>query len=144
VIAVDTNILLRYLLQDSETQSPKANRLVGGKSKVLVTDIVLAETVWTLKGKKYKLGKEDVLLVIDQLFKEPNIVFEDGQTVWRALHGIRSTESVKVGSKKKDADFSDALILEKAKYDCDRKGETFEGLFSFDVAAQQIDGIKKP
>lgn len=144
MIAVDTNILLRYLLQDSETQSPKADKLVGGKDKVLVTDIVLAEIIWTLKGKKYRLGKDDCLLVIDQLFKEPNIFFEDGQTVWRALHDIRGTKPVKAGSKKKDADFADALILEKAKYDCNRKGNVFDGLFSFDVAAQQINGIKKP
>ncbi|MGB5458282.1 MAG: type II toxin-antitoxin system VapC family toxin [Gammaproteobacteria bacterium] len=144
MIAIDTNVLLRYLLQDDNQQSPKANRLIGGKKQVLVTDIVLAETVWTLKGRKYKLTINDLLFVVEQLFKEPNIVFEDGQTVWRALHDTRSAEPIKVGSKTKDADFADALILEKAKYDCDRKDEKFDGLFSFDVAAQQIDGIKKP
>ena len=144
MIAIDTNILLRYLLQDHHQQSPKANRLIGGKKQVLVTDIVLAETVWTLKGRKYKLAMADLLFVVEQLFKEPNIVFEDGQTVWRALHDTRSAEPIKVGSKKKDADFADALILEKAKYDCDRKDEKFDGLFSFDLAAQQIDGIEKP
>jgi predicted nucleic-acid-binding protein len=144
VIAIDTNALLRYLLQDDHQQSPKANRLIGGKQQVLVTDIVLAETVWTLKGKKYKLTTDDLLFVVEQLFKEPNIAFEHGQTVWRALHDTRSAEPIKVGSKKKDADFADALILEKAKYDCDRKDGKFDGLFSFDVATQQIDGIKKP
>ncbi|MDH5218408.1 MAG: type II toxin-antitoxin system VapC family toxin [Gammaproteobacteria bacterium] len=144
MIAIDTNVLLRYLLQDDEEQSSKANRLIEGKSNVLITDIVLAETIWTLKGKKYKLPREDILLVVEQLFKEPNIGFEDGQSVWRALNDFRNSDFIKVGSKKKDADFSDALILEKAKYDCSRKNQTFDGLFSFDVAAQQIDGIEKP
>ena len=144
MIAIDTNILLRYLLQDDDIQSPKANRLIRAKNKILVTDVVLAETTWTLKGKKYKLAKDELLFVVAQLFKEPNIVFENGQTVWRALHEIRNTKPIKVGSKKKDADFADALVLEKAKYDCDRKDNVFKGLYSFDEAAQQIDGIKKP
>jgi len=144
VIAIDTNILLRYLLQDDVIHSPKANSLLRGKNMVLVTDVVLTETMWTLKGKKYRLTKVELLFVVDQLFKEANIVFEDGQTVWRALYNLRSTRPIKVGSKKKDADFVDALILEKAKYDCDRKDKTFEGLFSFDEAAQQISGIKSP
>lgn len=143
MIAIDTNVLLRYLLQDDDVQSPRANRLIEGKNKVLITDIVLVETMWTLKGKKYKLAKDELLFVVDQLFKASNIVFEDGQAVWRALHTIRNTKPIKIGSKKKDADFADALVLEKAKYDCDRKGNAFDGLYSFDKAAQQINGIKK-
>ncbi|VAW61405.1 hypothetical protein MNBD_GAMMA11-2663 [hydrothermal vent metagenome] len=144
MISIDTNVLLRYLLQDDKEYSPKANRIVAGKNKILVTDVVLAETLWTLKGRKYKLSKDDLLLVLDGLFKEPGISFEDGKTVWRALHSFRSTCAVKAGSKKKDADFSDVLILEKSKYDCDRKNEIFKGMYSFDLAAQQVKDIKKP
>jgi len=144
MIALDTNVLLRYLLQDDNAQSSKVNGLIRGKIKALVTDVVLVETMWTLKGKKYKLAKDELLFVVEQLIKEPNIVFEDAQTVWRALHEIRNTKPIKVGSKKKDADFADALVLEKAKYDCYRKESVFEGLYSFDEAAHQIEGIKKP
>lgn len=144
MIALDTNILLRYLLQDDNVQTSKANKLLSDTHKILVTDVVLSETIWTLKGKKYKLSKDDLLFVIDQLFKEPNLVFEDGQTVWRALNVFRITQPVKVGTKKKDADFADTLILEKAKYDTARKGDSFNGLYSFDVAAQQIKDIVKP
>jgi len=144
VIAIDTNILLRYLLQDDKKQSAKADRLIVGNRKVLVTDIVLAETIWTLTGKKYKLSKEESLLVIDGLFKEPNIIFEDSQTIWRAYNAFRGTQPVKVGSKKKDANFADALILEKAKYDSARKDKSFDGFYTFDVAAQQFDNVKIP
>ncbi len=144
MIAIDTNVLLRYLLQDDKTQSAKADKLITGSRKVLVTDIVLVETIWTLKGKKYKLSKDDLLLVIDGLFKEPNISFEDGQTVWRAYNAIRVSEPVKVGKKKKDVDFADALILEKAEYDANRKGKSFDGLYTFDAAAQQFDNVNKP
>lgn len=143
MIAIDTNVLLRYLLQDDMEQSPLANKLLGSKKTVLITDVVLTETIWTLKGKKYRLKKEDILTVIEQIFKEPNLTFEDGQTVWRALNNYRSAQAVKVGTKKKDVDFADVLILEKSKYESDRKKESFDGLYTFDVAAQQIKGFKK-
>lgn len=144
MISIDTNVLLRYLLQDDEIQSKKADKIVNGKRNILLTDVALIETIWTLKGKRYRLSKDDLMYIVDQLFKEPNISFENGQSVWRALNVIRNTEPVKVGSKKKDADFADALILEKSKYDCGRKSEEFECMYSFDVAAQQIEKIEKP
>jgi len=144
VISIDTNVLLRYLLQDDQDQSRKANRLFGGKKKILITDMVLVETLWTLKGKKYNLGKQDQLIVLSQLFKEPNVIFEDRQTVWFAMNYFRASKRIKVDKKKKDADFADALIVEKSKSICDKKGESFDGLFTFDVAAQQFEGSKVP
>jgi len=144
MISVDTNVLLRYLLQDDKPQSSKANKLFASQNKILITDIVLSETVWTLKGKRYKLQKEALIKVISQLFKEPNLEFENGQAVWRALNIYRTTELIKVGSKKKDVDFSDILILEKSKTIISEKGNTFEGLYSFDKAAQQIEIILNP
>jgi len=48
MISIDTNVLFRYLLQDDEAQSKKANKLFLGQDKILITDIVLAETMWTV------------------------------------------------------------------------------------------------
>jgi len=144
MISVDTNVLLRYLLQDDELQSPKANRLFSGKNNILITDVVLVETVWTLKGKKYKFTKDQLLTVIDGLFRELSVTFEDGQSVWRAVHSLRATKPIKVGAKKKDVDFADLLILEKSVYDSKRKSKELKCLYSFDKAAQQIKGIKNP
>ena len=144
MIAIDTNILLRYLLQDDNKQAQKASSLIMGRERVLVTDIVLVETLWTLKGKKYNAGKEDLQRVVDNLFKEPNIEFEDSQTIWRALYQFRNSRAVRVGSRKKDVDFADILILEKSRFDCNQKSKAFKAMYSFDVAAQQIDGIEEP
>jgi len=80
MIAIDTNVLLRYLLGDDEPQAVKAAMLITGKELVLITDVLLVETIWTLKGKKYQLKKSELAAVIQALFKEPNIRFEDGQT----------------------------------------------------------------
>jgi len=144
VISIDTNVLLRYLLQDDKKQAILTNRLINKNEIILITDIVLIETLWTLKGKKYNLDKEALLAVIESIFKEPNLVFENGQLVWRALNTYRSTQLIKVGKKKKDADFADILILEKSKYLCSKQDRLFQGFYSFDIAAQQIDGIEKP
>lgn len=138
MIAVDTNVLLRYLLQDDKAQSPRAAKLLTGSDKVLITDVVLVETIWTLKGKKYKLTKEDVIKVVDQLFREPNIEFEDGQSVWRALSDFRTA------LPPVDVDLADTLILAKAQFDTGRKAEKFNGLYTFDVALQHFTETKKP
>ncbi|MBO9483134.1 MULTISPECIES: type II toxin-antitoxin system VapC family toxin [Gammaproteobacteria] len=143
MIAIDTNVLLRYLLDDDELQSPKAARLITGQHKVLITDVVLVETLWTLRGKKYNLDNPELIGVIQQLFAEPNLCFEDGQTVWRALNDFRLAKPVKAGSKRKTADFPDALIVNKANY-CSKPSEPLDGVYTFDLAAQQIPGALKP
>ena len=144
MIAIDTNVLLRYLLWDDKIQAAKTDRLINGSTPVLITDVVLTETLWTLKGKKYKLDKTAVIGVLDSLFEEPNIIFEDGQTVWRALNDYRQAKPVKVGNKKKEADFSDALIVNKAKFYTMEKSKTLNGVYTFDLAARIIPGIAAP
>ncbi len=142
--AIDTNVLLRYLLDDDIKQAKKASALITGTNKVLLTDIVLTETIWTLKGKKYKLDKDSIVKVINSLFAEPNIIFEDGQTVWRALIDYTKTKSIKVGSKRKEADFPDALIVNKAKYVANLLNDELDVVYTFDVASQQLPGTSEP
>ena len=144
MIAIDTNVLLRYLLWDDKKQAAKADKLINGSTPVLITDVVLAETLWTLKGKKYKLDKPAIVDVLNSLFKESSICFEDGQTVWRALNDYRQAKPVGAGNKKKEVDFSDALIVNKAKYCALDKGEALSGVYTFDVAAQKIPGTVTP
>lgn len=144
MIAIDTNVLLRYLLDDDIKQSKKASALITGTNKVLLTDIVLTETIWTLKGKKYKLDKGSIVKVINTLFAEPNIIFEDGQTVWRALSDYTKAKSIKVGSKRKEADFPDALIVNKAKYVANMLNDELDVVYTFDVASQELPGTREP
>ena len=144
MISIDTNVLLRYLLDDDKTQSVKANKLINGSKPVLITDVVLTEAIWTLKGAKYKLDKGGIVSVINGLFEEPNIRFEDGQTIWRSLNDYRKADKVKVGNKNKMADFPDALIVNKSKYHAHTTDEPFDGLYTFDLAAQEIKDTKKP
>ena len=144
MIAIDTNILLRYLLEDDAKQSKKASAIITGSDNVLITDIVLTETIWTLKGKKYKLDKDSIIKVINALFEEPNIIFEDGQTVWRALSDYTKAKSIKVGKQRKEVDFPDALIVNKAQYVAIKLNDALDGVYTFDVALQEILGTRVP
>ncbi len=144
MITIDTNVLIRYLLDDDAMQSKKASKIILSGSSILVTDVVLAETIWTLKGKRYNLDKASIIAVVNSLFEELNICFESGQTVWRSLNDYMNTKPIKSGGKKKEADFPDALIVNKARYVANQEDESFEGAYTFDVAAQQIPDTKKP
>ncbi len=64
MIAIGTNVLLRYLLADDTSQHRKAKALIKTQCPVLITDIVLAEAVWTLTGKRYDIDKVSICEVV--------------------------------------------------------------------------------
>ena len=80
----------------------------------------------------------------ESLFAEPNIVFEDGQTVWQALNDYRQAKPVGVSGNRREADFPDALIVNKAKYCAAMKGEVIGTVYTFDQAAGAIPGTTLP
>lgn len=140
MIAVDTNVLLRYLLDDDPAQAEKAGKLITGNDVVLVTDVVLVETLWTLKGKKYQLSNTDLIGIVRALFEETNIRFEDRQVIWMALNDYRKAKP----ARGKVPDFADALITNKAKFIANSLGISFSGTYTFDKAAQALPGTKSP
>lgn len=143
MIAIDTNVLLRQLLDDDKAQAEKAHELIGGDEDVLITDVVLTGTVWTLSGKKYNAGKEDIVAVINSLLSEPNIVFESPHVVWAALNDYRKAKPIKIGGKNKVADYPDALIVNKAWLVANQKGDELNCVYTFDRAALEIKGTKE-
>lgn len=148
MIAIDTNVVLRYLLNDDKVQSQKAASLVKRHKRILITDVVLAETVWTLKGRKYKLDQSAISDVLNALFAEPGICFEDDQVVWRALNDFIGAEGSqsrpRKTSQKMHIDFADALIINKARKYAEHSGHALEAVYSFDTAALGIKGVKQP
>ncbi len=140
MIAIDTNVLLRYLLNDDATQSAQATTLITNSHKVLITDVVLVETVQALTGKKYCLDKMAVITVINALFEEPTLCFEDEQAVWRALYAYRKATPVFVNGRKKHADFADALLINKSHGYAKKTATPLQTVYTFDRAAQQIPG----
>jgi len=61
MIAIDTNVLLRYLLWDNKTQAAKADKLINGPAPVLITDVVLADALIVNKAKFYTMEKGEAL-----------------------------------------------------------------------------------
>ena len=140
MIAIDTNVLLRYLLQDDAKQAAKAGSLIAGDVDVLVTHVVLSETLWTLCGKKYNATHAAVAATVRALFEEPRIVFENSKTVWRALGDfVQANESHRAS-----VGFPDALILNCAKQFAEKNAEEFNGFYTFDKAAQRLPGARAP
>ena len=128
MIAVDTSVLLRYLLHDDEGQAARADAVFAAGETVLITDVVLAETVWTLAGRKYRLARAELVAVVQRLFSEPNVRFEDDQVVWRALHAYRSAGTAGEAGSAKGAGFADALIVFKAQRAASDSGGALTGV----------------
>ena len=138
MIAVDTSVLLRYLLHDDEAQAARADAVFDAAETVLITDVVLVETVWTLSGRKYRLAKTELVAVLERLFSEPNIRFEDDQVVWRALQAYRGAASTGEAGLAKGAGFADALIVYKALRAASNAGEALNAVYTFDAAMQRF------
>ena len=81
MIAIDSNVLLRYLLNDDELQAKRAARLIESNRSVYISHVVLVETIWTLKGKKYQLGPQQIDQTITALFEEKNLVLQSEELV---------------------------------------------------------------
>ena len=144
MIAVDTNVLLRRILNDDEQQSAKTKKVFESGRPVLITDVVLAETIRTLKGKLYGATKEDIQAVVMGLLEETHAVFENQQAIWSALNYFVAAKDVNTANGVKTADLADALIVNKAKMIARDKNQPYEGTYTFDLAALQIDGTKRP
>jgi predicted nucleic-acid-binding protein len=103
MIGLDTNILVRYLVQDDPEQSAVASRIFESELSALnkghICPVVLCEVVWVLERaygqKKAKLSK-----VIRTLLLAEFIEVEHRDAVWKALRDFASGK----------ADFSDYLI----------------------------------
>lgn len=87
MIALDTNVLVRYLTEDDPVQSQIANEVLDNLSPDepgWISLVVLAEMVWALR-KTYKLNKDRIVRILDDLLVSRDIVIEDIQKVQRAL-----------------------------------------------------------
>ncbi len=69
----------------------RASAVFDAGETVPIADVVMAETVWTLSGRRYRLARAEPVAVLERLFSEPNIRFEDDRAVWRAVQAYKNT-----------------------------------------------------
>jgi predicted nucleic-acid-binding protein len=96
MLAVDTNLVLRYLLGDHPSQSAKARALIEG-NEIFVCTTVLLETEWVLRSF-YDFKPMQVAEALTSLAGVPGIRFQDAVLTAKALDWMA-----------KGADFADAM-----------------------------------
>lgn len=123
LVGLDTNIILRAVLEDDPEQSPRARevfRRLTESAPGFVTSVTLAEVYWIL-SRRQRVGKTRSLDVIRRLVETGVLEFDDGEGIVRAL------ELADEG-----ADFADALIHTTFE----QFGVTVAMTFDRDVAAR--------
>lgn len=117
----------------------KARRLFETQESVLVTDVVLAETIWTLTAKRYRAGKEQLAAVHGTARRTQCRVRR--HAVWSTLNAL----PVKMASGLRTADLADALVVNKAKITAQQRNEPYRGTYTYDqAAALALDGMNAP
>jgi predicted nucleic-acid-binding protein len=103
MVGLDTNILIRFLVQDDPVQSAIVNRLIeedlSAKNLGFVSIVTLVEISWVLESV-YKQNKNDVLDIIHGLLITKELLIDRSDLAYLALK--RCT--------KPKAEFSDSLI----------------------------------
>ena len=105
MLAVDTNVLVRYLTADHPRQSPKARALIDSE-QVFVCTTVLLETEWVLRSV-YGFASLEVVEALRAFAGLPTVTLEDAALTAKALDWSA-----------RGMDFADALHLARAR-DCD-------------------------
>jgi predicted nucleic-acid-binding protein len=121
-------VLLRYIRQDDQVQSPLATQLIESFTEAapgFTSLICLIELYWVM-DHTHKYSKQQILEMFRILLSSSSLVFEDESSVSRALLSYAG------GS----ADFDDCLIAE-----CSR-GSGCDFVLTFDKAAAK-SGIMK-
>jgi predicted nucleic-acid-binding protein len=119
VIGIDTNVVVRFLAQDDETQSPVATRFMSRLSKDrpgFISAVVLAEISWVL-SRAYKSSRDDIASAVEGLLRSAELVIENADAAYRALGAYRDARAV---------EFTDALIAETASLAGARETVTFD------------------
>ena len=88
MIAVDTNVLVRYITNDDKEQALLATTLldsyIGKEKSIFINNIVLCELVWVLV-RGYKYQKEDIIKTLKLLLSSVEFEFENHELAFLAV-----------------------------------------------------------
>ena len=103
MVGLDTNIIVRYVVQDDARQATIANRIFDAElttaNKGFIPTAVLCETVWVLT-RAYKYKRASILLTLETLMRTEALEFEHRECVWKAYEDFSRSA----------ADFVDCLV----------------------------------
>jgi predicted nucleic-acid-binding protein len=98
MIALDTNVVVRLLVDDEPERTRRARKLIE-KGPVLVVPTVLLETEWVLRGA-YKVGRARIVQSLRNLLGLPELSVGSADAVGQVLELFE-----------RGLDFADALHL---------------------------------
>ncbi len=125
VSAVDTNVLVRLIIQDDPKQTGAAHLFV--EQGVWASALVIAEAVWVLRST-YGRTASEIADIIEMLLDNKQLVIQDSDVVFAALELFRTRPALS---------FSDCLILQMARKNGHRP------LGTFDRALGKCEGAQK-
>ncbi|MFA7504781.1 MAG: type II toxin-antitoxin system VapC family toxin [Burkholderiaceae bacterium] len=127
--ALDTNVLVRYLIQDDASQLAAARKLirkyVDEQQTLFVPVTVALELEWVLRSS-FGYPKDTTILVLSSLLSAVELSFESEQALEVALDLYR----------RNGADFADCLHVALAA----QAGE--QPLWTFDKGASKLPGAR--
>ncbi|WEZ82596.1 type II toxin-antitoxin system VapC family toxin [Rhizobium sp. 32-5/1] len=126
---LDTNVVLRLILDDHPAQHSAALRFGAGLGKdynAFLSLIALLELDWALRSQ-YGFQRKDVAAIIGKLLRTRGLFVENHTVVLKALRLIAA----------QNVDFADALIA------CRSQEEGCDAIKTFDQkAAKRIPGME--
>ena len=126
---VDTNVLLRFLLQDDESQAGMAEARIGVQGlagePVVICLLTLLEAEWVLRTRG-RLDKPGMITLFERLLDARDIVIEAEDVLEQAVHDYRNAS----------ADFADCLI--NARY----RSLGCPSMLTFDAKAAILPGAE--
>jgi predicted nucleic-acid-binding protein len=102
MIGLDTNVLLRYLVQDDPVQSPRATEIMRRLSEHepgFVSLVTILEVVWVLKSL-YKRSRQEIASDVEMILAADTLEVQNEQQVYHAVVALRNGTGT----------FEDALI----------------------------------
>lgn len=107
-VVIDTNLLVRYLINDDQKKAEAVDNLLDrankGEVRIVIPSVVIAELVWVLESF-YQLKAGAILELVEAIINTSGLDVADKSTIISALRLYRS----------KNIDFIDAWIIEFAK-----------------------------
>ena len=86
MIGLDTNVLVRYVMQDDPRQSPKATRLIESLTSDqpgFVPLVAIVELVWVLSSS-YGLNRDQIAEALNLLLRSKELVIDRAERVLQA------------------------------------------------------------
>lgn len=129
--ALDTNVLVRFLVEDDVSQSTRAAALIGeavaADERLYVSDVVLCELVWVLSAA-YGFRRAEISAVLAELTRARHLRFDSSDRIARCVRAYREGRG----------DFADYIIREHAR------DAGYDEVATFDRVLLKSDGFVSP